>query len=405
MTTPNTLIPTTLPRQDARPGADLFQTGRISIVAAAHFINDIYTAYLAPLLPALIEKFSLSLTQASILTTMMQLPSLLNPVIGYLADRLSVRYFIILTPAVTATLMSSLGLAPNYASLAVILFAVGISTACFHAPAPAMISSVSGRRIGLGMGVFMASGEFARTAGPLLAIWAISLWGLDGLWRTAVLGWAASLLLFLRLRNVNTRPLRSSSQGSSLAWLGPALLRLFLPLALVNLFIDFMLESLTTFLPTYMKTQGASLAMAAAAYSIFSLTGAVGALTSGPLSDRIGRRLTIAGATVISAALMLLFLQAEGALIALLLLALGLFALSRTAVMMALVQEYLPEHRATANGIYMVIAFLLRPVAALMIGFLGDRYGLHAVFFWSAFTSLLALPFIYLLPETPRAVR
>ena len=404
MTTPNTLIPTTLPRQDARPGADLFQTGRISIVAAAHFINDIYTAYLAPLLPALIEKFSLSLTQASILTTMMQLPSLLNPVIGYLADRLSVRYFIILTPAVTATLMSSLGLAPNYASLAVILFAVGISTACFHAPAPAMISSVSGRRIGLGMGVFMASGEFARTAGPLLAIWAISLWGLDGLWRTAVLGWAASLLLFLRLRNVNTRPLRSSSQGS-LAWLGPALLRLFLPLALVNLFIDFMLESLTTFLPTYMKTQGASLAMAAAAYSIFSLTGAVGALTSGPLSDRIGRRLTIAGATVISAALMLLFLQAEGALIALLLLALGLFALSRTAVMMALVQEYLPEHRATANGIYMVIAFLLRPVAALMIGFLGDRYGLHAVFFWSAFTSLLALPFIYLLPETPRAVR
>ncbi|MCH2576080.1 MFS transporter, partial [Candidatus Poribacteria bacterium] len=70
------------------------------------------------------------------LTIFTQIPSLLNPLIGYLADRMSLRYFVIFAPALTATLVSCLGLANNYLSLVLILLLAGVSVAGIHAPAP-----------------------------------------------------------------------------------------------------------------------------------------------------------------------------------------------------------------------------------------------------------------------------
>ncbi|MCZ7670309.1 MAG: hypothetical protein M5U34_25670 [Chloroflexi bacterium] len=49
------------------------------------------------------------------------------------------------------------------------LLAVGVSVACFHAPAPAMIAKLSGPRVGKGMSIFMASGELGRALGPVFA--------------------------------------------------------------------------------------------------------------------------------------------------------------------------------------------------------------------------------------------
>ena len=41
-----------------------FQTGKILALSVAHFVHDAYTSFLAPLLPLLIDKLSMSLTQA-----------------------------------------------------------------------------------------------------------------------------------------------------------------------------------------------------------------------------------------------------------------------------------------------------------------------------------------------------
>ena len=92
---------------------DKFQTGKILALSVAHFVHDVYSSFLAPLLPLLIEKLSMSLTQAGFLTTVMQIPALLNPYIGVLADRISVRYFVILAPAMTAVIVAAPAAAPR----------------------------------------------------------------------------------------------------------------------------------------------------------------------------------------------------------------------------------------------------------------------------------------------------
>ncbi len=374
-----------------------FQTGKVVPIVGAHFVNDIYTAAIAPLLPVFIEKFSLSLTQAGFLTAIYQLPAIINPVIGYLADKKSIRYFVIFAPAVTGTMISLLGFAPSYAVMLLLLFVSGISVAAFHAPAPALVARLSGKKVGLGMSLFMAGGEMAFTIGPLLAVWAVSIWTLDGFWRTAFLGWAATIILYWRLHDVAPR----MEKPGSLRALAPSMLRLFLPLTVFAFFRYPMLESISTYLPTYMKTEGASLILAGAMFSVVQFAGVAGVLLSGPASDRLGRRWVMAGTTIGSSLIMLLFINSSGWIVIPLLLGMGFLALSTTPVMLAMVQEQFPKNRAVANGIFMFIAFVLRPLGTLAVGFLGDRYGLQTAFFWGALVSLLSLPAILALPEKP----
>jgi FSR family fosmidomycin resistance protein-like MFS transporter len=78
---------------------------------------------------------------------------------------------------------------------------------------------------------------------------------------------------------------------------------------------------------------------------------------------------------------------------------LGLTSLSTQPVLLAIVQDHLPENRAVGNGIFLGITFLARPVAILGIGQIGDYFGLEAAFFWGAIISILAIPAIIALPQ------
>ena len=73
------------------------------------------------------------------------------------------------------------------------------------------------------------------------------------------------------------------------------------------------------------------------------------------------------------------------------LIGLGLTALSVSPVFLALVQDQLPDNRATANGLFMLYAFGIRALNVLMVGALGDALGLQSAFIAAALISLLSL--------------
>jgi FSR family fosmidomycin resistance protein-like MFS transporter len=388
----------TLPLAAGATEAERFHTGTVVVAAGGHFVHDTYTAFLAPLLPAFIAKFSLSTTQAGALSVFYQWPSLIQPYIGYLADRASLRYALILGPAITATMMCLLGIAPGYAIMAALLLVAGVSSAGLHAVGPVIAGRLSGRSLGRGMSFWMVGGEAGRTFGPLIIVSAVSLWGLGGAPWLMVGGWLASAALYFWLRNVPDRPLHTAANRPWREALR-AMRPLLIPLTGLLVARLFLTAALSTFLPTFLNREGADLWLAGAALSVLQAAAVVGALVGGSLSDRFGRKAVLATMTVAAPGLMFFFLGSRGWMHFPLLLLLGFTVMSGTPVIMALVQESYPQGRALANGIYMALNFLLTAIVTICLGALGDWVGLRMAFTISAVIFLAGLPLIWLLPQ------
>ena len=388
--------------EDAPDSSETFQTQNILTIVSAHFVHDMYPAFVPALLPVILEKLAIPLGLAGTLQLAMSIPSLFSVLVGWLGDRFSVRYLVIFMPAITATLITFTGMMPSYAALVVLLFVAGISGAAFHAPAPAMVASLSGRQLGKGMGFFMAAGELGRSLGPLLVAFALTEWGLEGTWRVMFFGWLASGILFWRLRRIPAQTRKTLNLRSVL----PHMRRVFIPLLGVMILRGMLVSSLSFYLVYFLsKEVGMALENAALMLALYELAGVGGALAGGMLSDRIGRRRTVFMATVLGSALQVLFLlivNVNPALIPLALIPLGFASLSVTPVLQAVVQDQFPENRATASGIFILYAFLTRSVNALVLGLIGERLGLEAAFAIAIVASLLALPLIQRLPGRPR---
>jgi FSR family fosmidomycin resistance protein-like MFS transporter len=381
----------------AVPARRPFQAGGVLLVSLGHFIHDVYSSFLAPLLPLIIEKLSLSLTRAGLLTTVMQLPALLNPLIGVWADRFSTRWFIILAPALTAVPMSLIGLAPSYGVLLLLLFISGISVSLFHVPAPVMVAKLSGDFKGRGMSFFMTGGELARTVGPLAAVGAVSLLGLEGFYPVMLLGLLSSLWLYLKFKDVRISGIGRRSITLGGTW--REMRHVLLPLVAILVARGFMHAAMVTFLPTFIQEESGDLWLAGISLTLVEGAGVAGALTAGFLSDTFGRRRVLMVSLIGAPITLMGFIWLDGWLRFAALVVTGFTLLSTTPVMLALVQEQRPTGSAAANGIFMMASFMARSSVVVVVGFLGDLIGLRATYLCSALLGLAGIPFILLLPS------
>ena len=388
------------PKERPHPTADHddFKTGSVLALSAIHFIHDVYSSFLAPLLPMLIEKLSLTLTQAGLLNTVMQLPSLLNPIFGFLADRYSARLLIVAAAMGTAASMSLLGTAGNYWILVALLMAAGCCVAMFHVPAPVMVARASGRRLGRGMSFFMTGGESARALGPLIAVGVVAVFGLERSWPIMIVGLVAAAWLFVQLRAVEYQPKGSGPPSWKAAWkeMRPVLG----PLAAILVARSFMNAGMTTFLPTFLSQETGNLWLAGAGLTLFETAGVAGVLLAGSFSDRFGRRRILAAAFTAAPASMLLFAAFGGGIRIAGLLLTGFTLLASFPIMLAVVQDNVREAPAAANGLFMMMSFLFRSGVSVLVGWVADGVGLQSTYYISAAVGVTAVPFVFLLPAS-----
>ncbi|HKL67646.1 MAG TPA: MFS transporter [Bacteroidales bacterium] len=374
-----------------------FQTDNVILISIAHLTHDVYTSFLAPLLPLLIEKLNISLFLSGILSVVQRIPSLFNPLVGIMAEKMKVRYFVIFAPAITTIAMGLIGIAPVYTVLLVLLFVSGVSSTLFHVPAPVMVKKISGTRIGMGMSFFMLGGELARTLGPLIVVAAVEQWGLDGTLRLIPFGLIASFILWLKLRKIS---ISEDIKTDSPDYVGifKKFLPVFMTLAGITFFRGAMKASLTLYLPVYLTGKGMELWGAGISLSVLQLAGAAGTFLSGSISDRIGRRTTLVIVSIISPLLMLLFINTSGIFSVILLVLMGIFLVAPQSVNLAVIHELDTKHLPFVNGVYMMINFFINSIMVLSVGGFADHLGMDTTYYIAAF---LAFPAIFFALKVP----
>ena len=370
-----------------------FQTGRVTLVAFSHFIHDVYTSFLSPLLPLIIEKLSLTLSQAGLLSTIMQIPALLNPFIGLLADNKGLaRWLVILAPTFTAISMSFILSAPSYYLLLLLLFFAGISVALYHVPSPVLIAKYSGGKKGRGMSIFMTGGESARTLGPMFAVAAVSFLGADHFYW--VLGFAVltSVLLFFTLEKEEKKA--EIKRNGSLKASFREIKHVLVPLAGILAARSFMHASMGVFLTVFVERQTGSLWFGGAALALYEAFGVAGVLSAGTFSDWLGRQRVLFWVLMVAPVAILIFVFTTGILKILMLAITGFTVLSTTPVMLAVIQDNAKHNPSAANGLFMMTSFAVRSIAVFFAGMIGDVAGLENMFIVSALIGFTAIPFL-----------
>jgi FSR family fosmidomycin resistance protein-like MFS transporter len=357
-------------------------------LALGHFATDLYPGFLPALLPLLIEKFQFSFTRASLLGMVMSFStSLAQPLFGYVSDKVGGRWLVIFGPAVAGICLSLLGLANSYLFLASLLVIGGLGVASYHPEAAALSASLSGRQRTLGMSLFMLGGNLGVGLGPFLILGITLSLGLDWSFLSSP---PALIMAWILYRHAPLSPERSPTafvprQTLERSTKGRRYHLIFL-LTLVVLRV-MTAASLTAFLPTIQRLRGFSLIAAGSSFTVFMACGAVGGVTGGIWSDRLGRKRVIVASFLFIIPAFLGFLLFRGPLSFFILALLGFLFFFSEPACIVLAQEMAPQRARTASGLVMGMAWGMAGWGVLATGTLADLVGIER-----ALSYLLLLP-------------
>jgi len=361
---------------------------RVSLLSLGHLMNDLYGNVMTSLTPYLILQGRISATVAGLVLLVYLIgSSVLQPIFGLVSDRSGRRMFAIAGPLWIGVAASCFGWASNAGELLALAGLGGIGTAAFHPQAASMVDRLSPRNKGWSMAIFSTGGNVGFALGPALAA-LIAVAGLH--WSIVIFipGIALSLLLALFTPDV-----RSSERALDVRALRHTLSRSWRRLSLIVAVIAIRSGAqyaLIILLPLYYYARGFPAQLGSYYAVVLSLSGALGGLAGGRLSDRYGRRRVVVTSLLVTAPVMYISLLLTGLIVWPLLAVCGATLLASNSVTVVQGQEVLPENTGLASGITLGLAFGLSGVITSSVGVAVDHIGASRVIFSVPFLPLLA---------------
>lgn len=165
-----------------------------------HFTGDFYSAFTTPLFPLFMEKLGLSLTQVGLIAGINRfLAFIVQPSVGYLADRYPTRAFTMIGLLLTVVFIPLSGIAPGFWTLLLVIAVGSIGSSMFHPAVTGMVPLYAGNKAGLSMSIFNTGGTLAFGVGPLFITWYAARFGRHALPATMALGIMVAVYLYLTL--------------------------------------------------------------------------------------------------------------------------------------------------------------------------------------------------------------
>jgi len=356
-----------------------------------HIWVDASQGILPVVLPKLKEALALSYFQVGLVVTVLNITSsVIQPIFGYLADRMRTGWFVPVGILWTALMMGVVGYAPSYLSVVLLVGFAGLGTAAFHPRAMMVVYHVSASRKGFGTAVFSTGGNIGFALGPMVGSLLVLGFGLHA--TIGLLGPGALLALliflwpgdFLRREAPAKGKTSAGGEGSySILW-GSLILTCLIVTLRSWVYISFI-----TYLPMFLQEQGLALKTGSLMLTAFLAAGAAAGLYGGHLSDRVGRRLVIIVSMLLYPVFMSLMILSRGPILWALAAASGAALLASFSVTIVLAQEILPRNLGLASGLILGLGFGTGGLGTAVSGWIADAVGLYKTIWILALVPVL----------------
>ena len=339
-----------------------------------HATNDLFGAFLTPLLPKLQAVFVVSYGAVSLLVALQSFTgSLLQPLAGLVADRYDRRVLAAMGPLMMALGCGLLGFFPSIWVAGAALALSGLGSALFHSAGAALVGQwADPARRGFWMSFFGTGGYIGISLGPVVSLGIVNQAGLQAL------AWLIPLALvpaFLLLRQAP--PARLRTKPSTFSDLQRVFRGHVARLWAASTLRSIVFVSFSTTIPFWFHQRGISDAQVALTLSAYSISATVGAFLGGTLSDRLGRRNVLIGTVLFAIPLYatLLLVPPENWFYVVLLAATGALMNAGVPVAVTMAQEHEPRQMATVSGLLMGFTWGFAGLLYGVIGPIIERFG------------------------------
>ena len=342
-----------------------------------HCINDFGQGSLAALIPFFIANFGLNYYQsASIIFCNTVVASVAQPILGYVADRWRVPWFIPVGFTVTLVSISAIALATSYEMILALSLIAGIGAALFHPEAALLVNRTQSNELGNAMGRFAVGGSAGFALGPLLA-GGVYVFGGQFLWLFTVIALIGVLLyVYAFTGSTDTDAIGESKSSAKSTNSGTNDWVSFGKLFFVIASRSILFSVLSIFIPIlYITVINGEASASSLALTMYFAMGAVLTYMGGALSDKLGFLKTVRLGNLIFLPSVLVFIFVPniwGFFGAMIPMAFGVF--SQYGPITVLGQKYLAKNAGFASGITLGLGITLGGLVAPYVGHIADIY-------------------------------
>jgi len=365
-----------------------------------HFTADFYISFISPLYPVFVDKLSLSLAQVGLIAGSMRVMAfVVQPGVGYFADRYRTRAFIIGGPLLTIIFISLAGRAGSFYELLFFVVIGSIGSSLFHPSTAGMIANYAGRDFGFCIAIFNMGGIFAFGVGPLFITSLVNRYGLDAALWAAIPGVILMALLFKITPRPQGEGLRGQGFSAAIkAAFGKAWKQVLLIWSVMVL-RTFVTQSFLTFAPIHYSRQGYSLVSIGLVISLFTVAGAVSGLIAGRLSDRIGYKPIFYFTFILVAPALYLMLLLPGKWVYLTSAAAGFLIYATLPLGLVMAQKLAPEGKSMVSSLMMGLGQGVGGMLTPFVGMAAEGSSIRTVLCVLAALPVISLALVRLFPE------
>ncbi|MBW2593793.1 MAG: MFS transporter, partial [Deltaproteobacteria bacterium] len=326
---------------------------------------------------------------------------IVQPSVGYLADRYQTRFFILGGLLLPIIFIPLTGIASCFWMLLLFTALGSVGSSMFHPSVAGMVTLYARNHMGVAMSIFNMGGTLSFAVGPLFITWFVASYGLEATPVTMMLGLVVMLFLYRMVPMPQGEGLKKLGFiGSIRETIGPVWKPIFL-IWLVMVLRALISQSFLTFLPVYYARQGFSLISIGTMVALFTVAGALSGLLSGYCGDRIGYKPVFIINFTLMTPVLFLFLNLTGKWIYPGVFLAGFFLLAAMPLGVVMAQKLVPKGRAMVSSLMMGFAYGLGGILTPVVGKLADIFSIREVLYYVSFLPVLILVVVFFFPGRP----